>query len=91
MKAKRSYKRTKPHTPEQLASLQPNRADDTSGDTVPVTGKIDRADRDALDALPGDRSAKIRQAIRDYIAKHTNNHHEPDHSAQSAEGDSARF
>lgn len=70
MRAKRAYNRTKPHTPEQLAHLKTNHAADTSGRTVPVTAKIDEADLAALDALPGDRSAKIRQAIREYIAKH---------------------
>lgn len=66
----RPYNMKQPRSPEQLAGLQPNRADDTSGDTVTVTAKIDRVDRDALDALPGDRSAKIRQAIRAYLEKH---------------------
>jgi uncharacterized protein YkwD len=69
---KRQYQMSKPRTPEQLANLQSFTAPDTSGGTVPVTAKIDQADFDALEALPGDRSAKIRQAIRDYIAKHTN-------------------
>ncbi|PZV19193.1 MAG: hypothetical protein DCF22_00565 [Leptolyngbya sp.] len=72
----RSYNLKKPRTPEQLAHLKTNRADDTDGNTVTVTAKIDRADRDALDALPGDRSAKIRQAIRDYLNKQLQTDHE---------------
>jgi hypothetical protein len=52
---------------KQLANLTSFSAEDTHGDTVPVSAKISKGDRDALDALPGDRSWKIRQAIREYI------------------------
>lgn len=67
----RKYNLSKPRTPEQIAKLQPQKAEDTNGDTVLVSAKISRADRDALDALPGDRSFKIRQAIRDWLAKNS--------------------
>lgn len=83
--AKRRYNLSKPRTPEQLAHLQPNKAEDTKGKTVPVTAKIDPDDLAKLDALPGDRSYKIRQAIRDYIQRHTNNHtNDPPHPTDSS-------
>jgi hypothetical protein len=65
----RNYNWVDAQTPKQRANIQPRTAEDTKGETVTVSSKIDRSDRDELDSLPGDRSWKIRQAIREYIQK----------------------
>lgn len=52
-----------------------NRSPDTSGATKVIPVRLDEEDIAALDALTGDgisegRSPRIRQAVREYIARH---------------------
>jgi len=68
----RNYTLKQPRSRKQLEGLQPNIADDTEGDTVPITGKISPSEKVALDALPGSRSQKIRQAIREFLERRAN-------------------